>query len=426
MSKHQEILDYLAQLEVGKRISVRGLANRLKVSDGTAYRAIKEAENRGLVETHHRSGTVRIDNQPKFFPSQLRFADVVQITGAEVVAGRAGLTGQFNQFLIGAMTAQGLTKYLKPNSLVIVGDREDIQALALENGNALLVTGGFSISQKMKALSNRLALPILVSQHDTFTLASLINQAFIKLRQTIKDCQVAAIYQSKEEYGYLAETDKIVDYLALKERTQRVRFPLVNQAGALVGVVSLRDLVGRNPDLALAEVMSQQPVYVEPETSLASVGQLMVAEDFDLLPVIDADHQLLGVVTRRQVMNSLDWANPVGWASGRFPVSLPWVREDEGFSLRLEQDLVGVNDRLTQETILKLISSLHEKILGEAGKNHIIIEQMMIYWLAEVKQGVKLLFQPQLSVALQQDLVELAIFIDETLVAKAIITSKVE
>ena len=33
------------------------------MSDGTAYRAIKEAENRGLVETRPRSGTVRIEKK---------------------------------------------------------------------------------------------------------------------------------------------------------------------------------------------------------------------------------------------------------------------------------------------------------------------------------------------------------------------------
>ena len=57
MSKHQEILTYLENLPIGKRVSVRSISNYLGVSDGTAYRAIKEAENRGIVETRPRSGT---------------------------------------------------------------------------------------------------------------------------------------------------------------------------------------------------------------------------------------------------------------------------------------------------------------------------------------------------------------------------------
>ena len=60
MSKHEEILNYIEKLDIGKQVSVRSIANRLKVADGTAYRAIKEAENRGLVAVNDRSGTVRV------------------------------------------------------------------------------------------------------------------------------------------------------------------------------------------------------------------------------------------------------------------------------------------------------------------------------------------------------------------------------
>ena len=63
MSKHQAILDYLEKLPVGKRVSVRSISNYLQVSDGTAYRAIREAENRGIVETRPRSGTVRVKSK---------------------------------------------------------------------------------------------------------------------------------------------------------------------------------------------------------------------------------------------------------------------------------------------------------------------------------------------------------------------------
>ena len=53
MSKHQEILSYLEELPIGKRVSVRSISNHLGVSDGTAYRAIKEAENVELLKLGH-------------------------------------------------------------------------------------------------------------------------------------------------------------------------------------------------------------------------------------------------------------------------------------------------------------------------------------------------------------------------------------
>ena len=46
-SKHQQIIRYIESLPVGEKISVRSIAKNMEMSEGTAYRAIKEAENIG-------------------------------------------------------------------------------------------------------------------------------------------------------------------------------------------------------------------------------------------------------------------------------------------------------------------------------------------------------------------------------------------
>ena len=143
VSKHQEILDYLEALPIGKRVSVRSISNHLQVSDGTAYRAIKEAENRGLVETRPRSGTVRIEKKVQVRLDRLTFAEIAEITESEVISGHEGLERVFSKFYIGAMTIENITRYLTKETFFIVGDREDIQLLALEHNNAILVTGAF-------------------------------------------------------------------------------------------------------------------------------------------------------------------------------------------------------------------------------------------------------------------------------------------
>ena len=151
MSKHQEIMDYLEALPIGKRVSVRSISNHLQVSDGTAYRAIKEAENRGLVETRPRSGTVRIEKKVQVRLDKLTFAEIAEITESEVISGHEGLERVFSKFYIGAMTIENITRYLTKGDLLIVGDREDIQLLALEYNNAILVTGAFGFLIGLKS-----------------------------------------------------------------------------------------------------------------------------------------------------------------------------------------------------------------------------------------------------------------------------------
>lgn len=64
-TKHEQILTYIDSLPVGEKISVRRIAKEMKVSEGTAYRAIKEAENKGFVSTIERVGTIRIEQKKK-------------------------------------------------------------------------------------------------------------------------------------------------------------------------------------------------------------------------------------------------------------------------------------------------------------------------------------------------------------------------
>ena len=44
-TKHEIVIEYIESLEVGEKVSVRQLARQMNISEGTVYRAIKEAEN---------------------------------------------------------------------------------------------------------------------------------------------------------------------------------------------------------------------------------------------------------------------------------------------------------------------------------------------------------------------------------------------
>ncbi|WP_441964313.1 GntR family transcriptional regulator, partial [Paenibacillus sp. TAF43_2] len=82
-TKHEQILNYIQSLKIGTKISVRAIAKELGVSEGTAYKAFKEAESSGLVSTKERIGTVRIDRKRREALDQLTFGEV-----AEIVEGK--------------------------------------------------------------------------------------------------------------------------------------------------------------------------------------------------------------------------------------------------------------------------------------------------------------------------------------------------
>ena len=152
----------------------------MRVSEGTAYRAIKDAQLAGYVYTMPRIGTIRIEKKTDEAIENLSFAEVVNIVEGSVLGGKSGLHKPLNKFLIGAMEVKEMNKYIEPESLLIVGNRKDAQILALKLGAAVLVTGGFDVDDEVVKLANDIDMPLLSSSYDTFTVATIINRALSK------------------------------------------------------------------------------------------------------------------------------------------------------------------------------------------------------------------------------------------------------
>lgn len=131
LTKHEQIIEHITNLPVGSKISVRQIAKILRVSEGTAYRAIKEAENNGIVSTIERVGTIRIEKKKRNAIDNLTFAEIVNIIDGHVIGGREGLHKSLTKFAIGAMELNEVEKYIGENTLLIVGNRSEVQKLAL-------------------------------------------------------------------------------------------------------------------------------------------------------------------------------------------------------------------------------------------------------------------------------------------------------
>lgn len=424
MSKHQEILSYLEELPVGKRVSVRSISNHLGVSDGTAYRAIKEAENRGLVETRPRSGTIRIKSQ-KVSIERLTYAEIAEVTGSDVMAGRDGLDREFSKFSIGAMTEDNILSYLHDGGLLIVGDRTQIQMLALENENAVLVTGGFEINENVLKLANKKNIPVLRSKHDTFTIATMINRALSNVQIKTDILTVEKIYQTSHEYGYLYETDTVKDYLDLVRKNRSSRFPVVNKDQVVVGVMTMRDAADQSPGTTLDKTMTRTVYMTGLSTNIANISQRMIAEDFEMVPVVRSNHTLLGVVTRRDVMDKMS----------RSQISaLPTFSEQIGQKLSYHHDEVVItvepfmldkNGVLANGVLSEILTLMTQNLVVNSGRN-LIIEQMLIYFLQAVQIDDVLRIQARIIHHTRRSaIIDYDLYLNQQIVAKANVTVKI-
>ncbi|MGT2636566.1 CBS-HotDog domain-containing transcription factor SpxR [Streptococcus ratti] len=425
MSKHQDILEYLENLAIGKRVSVRSISNHLKVSDGTAYRAIKEAENRGIVETRPRSGTIRVEKKVRVRLNKLTYKEIANISESEVVSGQSGLSHEFSKFSIGAMTIDNIHRYLTKDGLLIVGDRENIQLLALQNKNAILVTGGFPVSERVRETSNQLGIPVMISNYDTFTVATLINQALSNVRIKTDIKTVEEVYEEKIYHGFLHDTDTVKDYNNLIKKTNHVRYPVINSHNMVVGVISMRDVAGKDPNVILNQLMTKNPVVAKPTLSLANISQKMIFEDYDMLPVVKEDYSLLGVITRRQVMENLQNFQRTSTYTYSEQITANLQEEKNGFQFVVEPTMIDPAGNLAHGVLTEFLKDITMRVLTQKHKKNIIIEQMMLYFLQAVQIDDLLKIQPKVITENRRSAtLDFEIYHGSQVVTKAVVTTK--
>ncbi|KKO55076.1 DRTGG domain-containing protein [Paenibacillus sp. DMB20] len=304
-TKHEQIIQYIENLEIGTRISVRKVAQELDVSEGTAYRAMKDAENRGIVSTKERAGTVRIEKKQPVEIDRLTFSEIANIVDGNVLGGEEGLHKTLKKFVIGAMQLEDMIRYIEPGNLLIVGNREKAHYSALTLGAGILVTGGFDTADSVKALADELKLPVISTHYDTFTVATMINRVISDKLIKKKIVHVQDAVHPDAEIAYLRENDQVNDMLLRISETNHNRFPVVDGNHKPIGIITAKDIIGANGSDPIHQYMSRNPLTVTAQTAVATAGHIMVRESLELLPIVDASGRLTGVISRKDVLRSL-------------------------------------------------------------------------------------------------------------------------
>jgi predicted transcriptional regulator len=301
-TKHQQILSFIEDLTIGSKVSVRFIAKELDVSEGTAYRAIKEAENKGLVRSIPKVGTLRIEGVKERQIEDLTLQEVSQIVEGIILCGEDRLQECPNKFIIAAMELKDMERYLEEGSLCIVGDRTDAQILALQNNVPLLITGGLEPLPEVVELAKSLNSVIIISSYDTFVVTTLINRALFdrlieKELLLVEDIMV-------RDVKYLPEEATVGDWYKLSQATGHSRFPVLDQESNVVGVVTAVDVAGAGQEVLIKTVMNKNPITVGRDDSVTHISRKMVWEGLEIAAVVD-NGKLIGLVSLQDVLEAL-------------------------------------------------------------------------------------------------------------------------
>jgi manganese-dependent inorganic pyrophosphatase len=202
------------------------------------------------------------------------------LKGRVLVEGRRKLG---NRILVAAMEADTMTDYIEQGCLVVIGDREDAQLLAIEHGAAaLVVTGDLLVSERTLTAARQHGVMVISTGHHTFTTIRLIN-----LSARVQDIM-------NREFSYCHPEDHISEIQSTVAR--RRSMTVVDTDGKLVGYITRSDLINARP---------KRVILVDHNEQSQAVDGIQEAE---VLGIID-HHRIADVHTNKPIMFR---AEPVG------------------------------------------------------------------------------------------------------------------
>lgn len=183
--------------------------------------------------------------------------------------------------MVGAMSpesfVQRLRAYEREKLIVIVGDRRDIQSLAIrERVRVVVVTGGLSVDSAMVEEAKRYKVSLLISPHDSATTA-MLSRASITVDHMIHRDFIS--FRDEEQLAAVRPAASVSNFQA---------FPVVDDQGRTVGILSKSDF--------LKPVERKLILVDHNELSQAVHG----ADEVEILEVVD--HHRIGLTTQQPIL----------------------------------------------------------------------------------------------------------------------------
>ncbi len=129
------------------------------------------------------------------------------------------------------------------------------------------------------------------------------------LKAAFQDVTVIDVMTPREELHTVTEETSIAELMDRMFRERHTGYPVIH-AGELVGMVTLEDArsvreVERDA-YRVADVMETEIASVTPETDAMSALQTMQQHGVGRLPVLDADGELVGLISRSDLMTAFN------------------------------------------------------------------------------------------------------------------------
>ncbi len=200
--------------------------------------------------------------------------NILDTLSGEIISIPDRIKSFSGKILVLAMEPETLKEYTEVNDIVICGDREDIQEMAINSKISLMIiTGNKGLNERLEELSREKGVAVISTPHDTFTAARLISQS-IPVRQ---------VMTKNDLVGFTL--DDLVDEVKVQMSQTRYRsYPVLDHDKKVIGMISRYHLISS---------MKKKVILVDHNERSQSIDGL---EEAEILEIID-HHRVADVFT---------------------------------------------------------------------------------------------------------------------------------
>ena len=164
------------------------------------------------------------------------YSNIIDTIDGVLLCGNKEAIVERGKVMIAAASPDVMEQLISKDDIVIAGNRYEAQLCAIELGvQLLIVCGDTDVAQTILKLAQEHHCAIIKTAHDTFTTARLINQSV-----------PVSHFMKTENLTTFSQEDYIEDIQEVMAQKRHRYFPIVDDDGTYIGMISRRNFLGAN------------------------------------------------------------------------------------------------------------------------------------------------------------------------------------
>lgn len=161
------------------------------------------------------------------------YKNILETLDAELLLGDINAIYDKGEVVIAAANPDVMEEYIHEGDMVILGNRYESQLCAIEmNAACIIVCMGSKVSKTIQKLAQEHNCSIIVTPHDTFTVARMINQSM-----------PISHFMKRENLVTFKVNEKTEDIKGIMGQKRYRDFPILDLDGNYIGMISRRNLL---------------------------------------------------------------------------------------------------------------------------------------------------------------------------------------